>query len=248
MCCKYKTTFCRSAWSKPKWKGFLYQEEQNAIYFFFTANSPPSNAHRKHNAFNTQHCAVYITYNIQFLNLHVWNCISSSCFDLRTCRPCVAAGRGLRHWCQLQAVAESTQDEWDWRAHRHPVGGRRGQGPMESGELLPKQKTKKEYWYRDCSHGQDFISRPRQWNSSLISGEEDRGRGLRGDLRGGGSAESGHGRPKGGVGSAAQAGAEDGGGRVEEASGWVELQSQVFYLCMSNQLNTVRWVDLKRTF
>lgn len=59
----------------------------------------------------------------------------------------------------------------------------------------------------------------RQPNSSLISGEEDRGRGVRGDLRGGGPAESGYRGPEGGVGSAAQAGAEDGGGRVEEAPG-----------------------------
>ena len=50
-------------------------------------------------------------------------------------------------------------------------------------------------------------------------GEEDRWRGVRGDLRGRGSAEPGHGGLEGGVGSAAQTGAEDGGGRAEEAAG-----------------------------
>lgn len=34
----------------------------------------------------------------------------------------------------MQAVAESSQDEWGWRAHRHPVSGRRGQRQMESGK------------------------------------------------------------------------------------------------------------------
>lgn len=58
--------------------------------------------------------------------------------EFKKCR--VFAVRGLRHWCQVQALAESTRDEWDWRAHRHPVSGRRGQGPMESGKLCWKHK------------------------------------------------------------------------------------------------------------
>lgn len=49
--------------------------------------------------------------------------------------------------------------------------------------------------------------------------EEDRRGRVWGDLRGSGSAEPGHRRPKGGVGSAAQTGAEDGGGCAEEAAG-----------------------------
>ena len=63
------------------------------------------------------------------------------------------------------------------------------------------------------SHGLTAMSAP------FIPGKEDRWRGLRGDLRGFGSVEPGHCCLKGGVCSTTQASAEDGGGRVEKASG-----------------------------
>lgn len=52
-----------------------------------------------------------------------------------------------------------------------------------------------------------------------VTAEEDRGRRLWRDLRGLGPADSGECGVEGGVSSAAQAGAEDGGGGAEEASG-----------------------------
>lgn len=54
---------------------------------------------------------------------------------------------------------------------------------------------------------------------SPFPGKKDRGRGLRGDLRGGGSADADQRGAEGGVGPAAQTGAEDGGGCAEEAAG-----------------------------
>ena len=56
-------------------------------------------------------------------------------------------------------------------------------------------------------------------NASFISGEENRWRRVWGDLRGAGSVEPGHSCLEGGVCSATQTGAEDGGGCAEEASG-----------------------------
>ncbi|KAJ8340942.1 hypothetical protein SKAU_G00332330, partial [Synaphobranchus kaupii] len=53
----------------------------------------------------------------------------------------------------------------------------------------------------------------------MESAEEDRGWRIRGDLRDPGPAHSGQRGPEGGVGPAAQAGAEDGGGGSEEAAG-----------------------------
>lgn len=53
----------------------------------------------------------------------------------------------------------------------------------------------------------------------FFSDEEDRRRRVRGDLRGFGSVEPGHCCLEGGVRSAAQTGAEDGGGCAEEAPG-----------------------------
>jgi len=49
--------------------------------------------------------------------------------------------------------------------------------------------------------------------------EEDRRRRVRGDLRGLGPADAGERGAEGGVGPAAQTGAEDGGGGAEEAAG-----------------------------
>lgn len=49
--------------------------------------------------------------------------------------------------------------------------------------------------------------------------KEDRGRWIRGDLRGGGPADADQRGAEGGVGPAAQTGAEDGGGGAEEAAG-----------------------------
>lgn len=55
------------------------------------------------------------------------------------------------------------------------------------------------------------------------SGEEDRWRGLRGGLWSFGSVEPVHGCLKGRVRSTSQTSAQDGGGCVEETSGWVML-------------------------
>lgn len=121
--------------------------------------------------------------------------------------------RGLRHWCQVQAVAESSQDEWDWRAaHWHPVSGRRGQRQMESGKRNHKIRLKKN----TDDTGLTI-------NMIFVADKEDRWRRLWGDLRGSGSVEPGHCCLKGGVCSTTQTGAEDGGGCAEETSGWVML-------------------------
>lgn len=55
--------------------------------------------------------------------------------------------------------------------------------------------------------------------ASPFPGEKDRGRWLRGDLRGSGSADADQRGAEGGVSPAAQTGAEDGGGCAEEAPG-----------------------------
>ena len=54
--------------------------------------------------------------------------------------------------------------------------------------------------------------------SSSLGSKEDRRRWLRRDLRGSGPGDSGAGGSEGGVSSAAQTGAQDGGGGAEEAS------------------------------
>lgn len=66
---------------------------------------------------------------------------------------------------------------------------------------------------------QSYFGRLTTMSTPFISGKEDRWRGVWGDLRGFGSVEPGHGCLEGGVCSATQTGAEDGGGCVEEASG-----------------------------
>lgn len=57
------------------------------------------------------------------------------------------------------------------------------------------------------------------FSSIRFAGEEDWWGRLRGDLRGTGSTEPGQRGPEGGVCTAAQTGAEDGGGCAEEAPG-----------------------------
>ncbi len=59
----------------------------------------------------------------------------------------------------------------------------------------------------------------------LPPGEEDRGWRVWRDLRGGGPADAGQRGAEGGVGSAAQTGAQDGGRRAQEAPGWVVMDS-----------------------
>lgn len=56
--------------------------------------------------------------------------------------------------------------------------------------------------------------------ASCVPAEEDRRGRVRGDLRGLGPADAGERGAEGGVGPAAQTGAEDGGGGAEEAAGW----------------------------
>lgn len=53
------------------------------------------------------------------------------------------------------------------------------------------------------------------------AGAEDRRGRVRRDLRGAGPGDSGAGRPQAGVGQAAQAGSQDGGGRAQETPRWV---------------------------
>lgn len=79
--------------------------------------------------------------------------------------------RGSHHWCQVQAaVAESTQDEWGWGAHRHPVSGRRGQRQMESGEchFTKKRESWIEIWH--LSNALCFLGLiMNEWSLSLLS-------------------------------------------------------------------------------
>lgn len=56
-------------------------------------------------------------------------------------------------------------------------------------------------------------------------GEEDRGWWVWGDLRGDGPDDAGQRGTEGGVGPAAQTGAEDGGRGAQEAPGWVQMDS-----------------------
>lgn len=64
-------------------------------------------------------------------------------------------------------------------------------------------------WLSDCT--ETVLSR--------VPAEEDRRGRVRGDLRGPGPADAGERGAEGGVGPAAQTGAEDGGGGAEEAAG-----------------------------
>lgn len=74
------------------------------------------------------------------------------------------------------------------------------------------QKADRSLGTRQCSRGSAHAVSP-------PPGEKDRGRWLRGDLRGGGSADADQRGAEGGVSPAAQTGAEDGGGCAEEAPG-----------------------------
>lgn len=60
----------------------------------------------------------------------------------------------------------------------------------------------------------------------FFPGEKDRGRRVWGDLRGAGLADADQCGAEGGVGPAAQTGAQDGGRRAQEAPGWAEMDSQ----------------------
>lgn len=73
----------------------------------------------------------------------------------------------------------------------------------------------------------------------LPGGEKDRRRRLRGDLRGAGPHHSRASGLEGGVGAPAQAGAQDGGGRSQEAAGEgarlsVSLQQENFRIIFIN--------------
>lgn len=73
-------------------------------------------------------------------------------------------------------------------------------------------------WLSDCT---EFVL-------SRIPAEEDRRGRVWGDLRGPGPANAGERGAEGGVGPAAQTGAEDGGGGAEEAAGWDAFMFTVY--------------------
>lgn len=66
----------------------------------------------------------FLCYSFRFIKK------SGRCLNLRIY---FIPGMCLSNWCQVQALGDSSQDEWRCGAHGYPVRGRCGQGPVESG-------------------------------------------------------------------------------------------------------------------